>query len=1129
MNPPPEQIGPYKIQRFIDKGGFGVVYEGIDEQLGRRVAVKMLRADKSHDKETVARFIREANALLALKSHRGVVNVYDADKTSEGIPYLAMEFLEGQTLREWLDAQTDSVPLTHALAIAEEIAATMVDVHDRQLVHRDLKPENIMLVHDDQAPFGVRPILLDFGIAKLSAQMPFDDQALTQIKTKGIGVVGTPAYMAPEQMSDADNVDIRADVYTLGLVVYELLAGKLPFASNLTTERVRMRERGELVHLHDVMPSISPLFAAFVMAMLAQRPEDRPTMRDCRRMFARDWTQEVDECPFPGLQAFQDHHAHLFFGRQTETQFILEKLEEIRTGKQHRWLQIQGPGGTGKSSLVHAGVLPRLLQSKDWFVITMRMTEDPGGDLASVLARAYGQNKNDVVKAFDENPRALHVFLKEHHASKTNVLLVMDAFENLFTSRDSATHKFQKLVACALENAESPLRLLTMMRSDDGHRFESAPDLAKLRDAYAVQYDLPLMNESHLFAVVEAMTHCGGLRLDEGLAQKIVHDTSNHALRLSLVGQALRRLWLLRGGAAIKREHYDDMGGVGGSLTDEVAKLLAKLGREETERAKWMVLDLVQIGSGAPDTRRTRTRADVLRAAGDDAVAEKAWKHLSGERKTSDDNGVFRLLVVSGEAQDPDRTVELLHDVVVRKVPIIVEWMRMERPFLELIASLERAATEWHRAGVDKPWDGLPTKTLLDHYRGGKDPAKRERLWRMASAEAREYLQAAMRLDCRQKLMRIGLGAFVFAAMVVIGVSAQIARDQKRAAENALQAFQSVHKNIVDNLDWELSWRPNTAELRQSTLADLDSKLANLEKAHPSTWRRSVVDMKHRRSEFVRGHESLETSYEFLLDARRRIDAGLERDPADPETHELLGMYHSKHGKLLLAEEKFDGAFGDFKESVKLFEAAKKEDPQFDEQMLATSWLELGDAEVMRDHYKEASMWYDQAIASREKKAQSDNDSYWRAMVADATLHKARALSRAGDVKEARHLLDNTHQILLPLVRRESFNVYFSFLYAQTDNALATADLAQGQWNSAIEHATNARGIGERIREGDPKHKDYTLLLVETLDRLQMAANQLGETTLEQESRAKCNQLRREFVQQDPRDLRVKPFTCTTR
>lgn len=245
------RLGPYRVVRLIGEGGMGAVYEARQETLDRRVAVKTLHADFARNQEVVARFFNEAKVLSRLE-HPCIVQVFDFGKTEDETSYLAMEFLRGEPLSRrlrQLAEQNRRLPVPTALQIAWQVADVLAVAHSQGIVHRDLKPDNLMLVPDPIAPGGERVKILDFGIAKLTGA---DKQGL--LKTDTQAVMGTPMYMSPEQCSGAGGVDAKTDVYSLGCVLYEALAGRPPFQGD---------GPGELIgkHLFQAPPALSSLVA----------------------------------------------------------------------------------------------------------------------------------------------------------------------------------------------------------------------------------------------------------------------------------------------------------------------------------------------------------------------------------------------------------------------------------------------------------------------------------------------------------------------------------------------------------------------------------------------------------------------------------------------------------------------------------------------------------------------------------------------------------------------------------------------------------------------------------------------------------------------------------------------------
>jgi serine/threonine-protein kinase len=221
--------GKYKVVRLLGEGGMGAVYEG-EQQLGttkRKVAVKTLHPHLSRDPKIKARFEREVGTVAELE-HPNTIQVYDFGSNAEGILYIVMEFLQGKSLAQVLEQGGAMVP-DRVQRIMQQVCGSLEEAHGRGIVHRDLKPDNVVLV--DRAGKKDFVKVLDFGIAKRSNEEDKNEQKLTQQGT----VLGTPPYMSPEQFTGRP-IDARSDIYSLGLMAYEMLTGRLPFEANTAWE-----------------------------------------------------------------------------------------------------------------------------------------------------------------------------------------------------------------------------------------------------------------------------------------------------------------------------------------------------------------------------------------------------------------------------------------------------------------------------------------------------------------------------------------------------------------------------------------------------------------------------------------------------------------------------------------------------------------------------------------------------------------------------------------------------------------------------------------------------------------------------------------------------------------------------
>jgi tetratricopeptide (TPR) repeat protein len=257
---PGTRLGPYEIVGLLDAGGMGEVYRARDPRLRREVAIKVLPAALSSDRDRLRRFEQEAHAAAAL-NHPNIVAIHDIGTYTDS-PYVVMELLEGATIRARL--RDGALPLATALTFARQMAEGLAAAHAKGIIHRDLKPENLFVTAHDRLK------ILDFGLAKLAPT----DSMLDHTATASGVVMGTVGYMAPEQVR-GEPVDRRADLFAFGAVLYEMLAGRRAFAGASPSDTLSAILRDEPAPLTEIDHTISSALDALVRRCLAKRPEDR--------------------------------------------------------------------------------------------------------------------------------------------------------------------------------------------------------------------------------------------------------------------------------------------------------------------------------------------------------------------------------------------------------------------------------------------------------------------------------------------------------------------------------------------------------------------------------------------------------------------------------------------------------------------------------------------------------------------------------------------------------------------------------------------------------------------------------------------------------------------------------------
>lgn len=268
----PERViaGKYRLGRLVGEGGMGAVYEAEHVGLGTRVAVKLLSERSLGDPKSLVRFRREARAAAAVR-HSNVVAVMDTGADEAGAPFLVMELLEGENLGAILKRQRQLRPPL-AAAIGSQVLAGLAAAHDKGVVHRDLKPANIFLAK--QADGTRRVKILDFGISKFGQGADLQ-HALGLDVTGDDALLGTPHFMAPEQLRRQSDLDLRVDIYAVGVLLYRMVTGRMPYRNYLSVELLSQMDHGPIVPPSQLCADLSPEFEAVILKALAVDRQQR--------------------------------------------------------------------------------------------------------------------------------------------------------------------------------------------------------------------------------------------------------------------------------------------------------------------------------------------------------------------------------------------------------------------------------------------------------------------------------------------------------------------------------------------------------------------------------------------------------------------------------------------------------------------------------------------------------------------------------------------------------------------------------------------------------------------------------------------------------------------------------------
>ena len=1138
-----EQVGPFRLLGPIGRGGMAAVYAARHDSMDRDVALKLLHPARAGEPEVAARFLQEARTLARLE-HPGVVRVLHSDRLKDGTVYLAMELLDGVSLRAWLDERENPPDLATVRSIARQVAEAMEYVHGHDIVHRDLKPENVVLQDGADSDDDWRATIVDFGIAKVPPKAPSDlaaPPADTQIETRGPVLLGTATYMAPEQCRDAAEVSDRTDVYALGVMLYEMLTGAPPFSGD-PIDVIASHIQEPAPPLGERTPGLPTALDVLVASMLDKQPARRPTMRRVREMLARPWDMAPEAergCPFPGLLAFAENDAEMFFGRDDAVATVLDHLDRAR-GDGPRHIVIEGASGVGKSSLLHAGVLPALRDRASpaaplWRVVRLRPS-DPFGDAIADLARAVGHEA--MTQALLDDPGALPHLLATHAPPGQFVLLAIDPLDELLTSPATHTRPLTTMLASALAEPTAPMCILATARSDLARRGERDDAVAALLRTSACVTVRP-MTKPELTEIIRGMCERTGCQLADGLAERLAREAAATRDPLLLLGHTLRSLWPASG-RSITHEHYDALGGVAGALAEQAERVLDGLGEDGRVRARWMVMTLVQVGRGTPDTRVPRTESEVLNAAGDDALAREVLHRLAsrvGATTGRSDRNNLGLLTVAARDSDGDARVELVHDTLLHEVPTIARWIDSERTRLERHADLEAIADTWERS--QRPRHGLPSGTLLSHFTGAEpDDQQRVIFDRLASDRSRAFIDASRALEKRRKYAWRSAAVALVVALLAVALSAWNAgRERERAeqqrakaetarihaerererAEGNLEEFLRAVDGIVSSIDWKLSRLHGTLLIRRGFLEQIIKSLDALpamDRAR-AVVREIVIKAYHRLGDLHRHDGALERASELYGQADQEIGDALKQSPGDDRFLRMWAMSHSKHGKLSLACADHDQARMHFDAALKWLK------PRFDasdkdaRRTLATSYSEKADLAMAEKRPGPANALYSHALDLLP-----DGGDYDTSLRALTLALRARAKLQLGDRDSAAADLQQALALQRPITEGNRQNAYYRW-------TLGRILLGLGEHSQSLDDYRAAYRLGRALHDNDPDHKRYALLLCESLAGLERVAMQTDPATPADARlvNERCEVAGR-MATKDPADRRFVRFRC---
>lgn len=759
----------YTLGEVIGEGAHASVYRATQPGVGREVAIKVIRAELSDHPGFVGRFEAEAQ-LVAKLEHPHIVPLYDFWREPGGA-FLVFRLLRGGTASDVL-RRDGPWPLDRVGRLVTEIGDALVTAHRAGVVHRDVKPTNVLFDEGGNA------YLSDFGIATNAIDPlcgPADAPA-----------VGSPLYAAPEQFRRAEPAP-DVDQYSFAAMIWELLTGIAPFdgANSSTLLKAKMERPVGSVVAH--RPDLPSEVDRVLQQATASRPVDRfadladllgawqsavhaglvttdglkgeARASEKRRRAATTPVRVSKDMPNPyrGLRAFGEADARYFRGRDA---LVTRLVGDVTT---HSLVAVVGASGSGKSSLVSAGLLPRL-RAEGTRVASMVPGADPIGQLRLCLLSAA---------VAEPDPGDVAAMLRSVAAQVGGPLVVIiDQFEELWTlapadERDRFAHGLASVVG---EATEGSVRLVVTIRADFFDRPLAHPALGPLVAAYP--FAVTPMNAQELHDAVVAPAASLGVVLEPGLDSSIVSEVVNQPASLPLLQFTMAELFDRRQGVVITGAAYESIGGIAGAVATRAEEIYSTLDGTGQEAVRHVLLRLVVPGEGTEDTRR-RVRCSDL-PPGSAAVVAQLETH--------------RLLVADRDPATREPTVEIAHESLLRSWPRLRTWLAEDRDVIRQIQHVGAAAQAWAAA----------SRADSELYRGVRLSAATEVLragsHRFTALE-RQFVRASVNLaqEVRERENRARVRsrrgfAATAVALVIALIAGSVALAQRHQAETQARA-----------------------------------------------------------------------------------------------------------------------------------------------------------------------------------------------------------------------------------------------------------------------------------------------------------------------------------------------------
>jgi DNA-binding SARP family transcriptional activator/tRNA A-37 threonylcarbamoyl transferase component Bud32/WD40 repeat protein len=772
-SPAGQPLRGYRIGSALGEGAHGLVYRAVQPGVGREVAIKTIRAQLADNPAFIRRFDAEAQ-LVANLEHPHIVPIYDYWREPGGA-YIVMRLLSDNLDTRLADGPMDAQEVG---TLARQLGGALAAAHRAGVVHGDIKPSNVLVD-------GASAYLADFGVASLVESAAGDDSAYS-----------STGYESPELLA-GQPASAATDQFALAVLLVQLLTGHLPFG---TRAIATPHDRSPSIHVQ--RPSVPTPVDDVIWRATSWNPTDRygdvATFIDHFEAAlagqAEPGPREREIVnPYRGLQAFSEVDRAVFFGRDAVVDELAQRFG--RDGVDGRFVVAIGASGSGKSSVVRAGLLPRLRAgavpgSQDWLIATMVPGFDPMGELEAAF-RSIATGEFGPSTAEHEELDVSHLLERAVSPTQT-VLLVIDQLEELFTqvADESARRRFIDGITRVVSRPAGNLRIVATLRADYLDRPLHYSEFGQLvkRGAVAVVG----MSAPELDAAITRPAAGVGVEVEPALATQLVADVLDQPAALPLLQFTLTELFEQRSGLVLTLDGYHQLGGVDAAVAGRAEAVFGALTETECELARRMFLRLVTVDRSYSISRRRARRSDLVSVTGEPGSMDPVV----------DAFGASRLITFDHDHESREPTVEIAHEAMIDHWPRFAEWVARAGDGLRIQGQLTEAAREWDERGRDdgELYRGLRLESALEWADGNEEAVNpREREFLAAGVAARtatinaERAQAERdrRINRRLRSLLTGVGLLLIVAVVA---GALAFRQQRRADDEAAAAREAAEE-----------------------------------------------------------------------------------------------------------------------------------------------------------------------------------------------------------------------------------------------------------------------------------------------------------------------------------------------